>query len=85
MSNIIEKAKEVRQTLDKMELMDSMDENVKKFASSYPKAHIILKCVNPNEDVDLTKEYEITVEDIEFIAKAKKEANVTKLNDLIKE
>lgn len=85
MSSIIEKAKEVRQTLSNMEKMDEMNENINKFASSYPKAHIILKCVNPNEDIDLTEKYEVSMEDIEVIAKAKKEKNVAKLMDLIKD
>lgn len=85
MSNIIQKAKEVRQTLDNMEKMDEMDEKIKKFAASYPKAHVVLKCVNPNEDIDLTKEYEISIDEIEVIAGLKKEKHVEKLMGLIKD
>ena len=85
MSNIIDKAKDVRQILSNIEKMDEMGERVEKFATSYPKAHIVLKCVNPNEDIDITNDYEITCEDLKSVMETKKDTYVEKLKELIRE
>lgn len=85
MSNVIDKAKDVREILSKIEKMDEMGERVGKFAVSYPKAHIVLKCVNPNEDIDITGDYEITCEDLKAVMESKKDTYVEKLKELIKE
>ncbi|AHM56967.1 hypothetical protein EAL2_c16720 [Peptoclostridium acidaminophilum DSM 3953] len=85
MSNIIDKAKDVRAILSNIEKMDEMGERLEKFAMSYPKSHVVLKCVNPNEDIDITNDYEVTCEDLKAVMESKKDAYVESLKELIKE